>query len=627
MATELRALNRIEEALAALARAEEAAPQDLAPRLGLIMALRSCGAVEEARRVGLSALTAHPDQPQLLVELGRIECQAGDAAAAARWFEAALTHEPENVELLAELARQEYLLGRLADSQTHWRRVLAFDPGHAEAARQLASQALAQGNAGLAEEIYRAAALRRPGEPEFRLGMLDALAWQGRLGEAMAGLNEFEAEAGTTPTLACWRITWLRRAGKMEEALHVARAAALATPKEFWLGVERFQTELLAGTQSGASLFAVAPATPEERAVKRRCVGALAESLWQLPAALGHYEAAAALNPDDPATQEALARVKMMSLNLDGARAHLRRLYELAAAGRRLRGESLNISQSLLGQMIEEYGLDDGLARQLAALAALPAPERLEPLAKLVQRAPDSTAPAASLLLAMRQAERLEFHAQPEAAPIPPLIHSFWHISDTPGDVEMLMQSWRERNPGHEWRLCDEETALAYIGDRFPPPVSQAFRRVRELTQKADIFRLAALVEEGGVYADADDRCLRPLTALLPAGADLVLAQEDFGCAGNHFIAATPRHPVLKATLEAVVEAVNRGDNDIPWLLSGPGALTRALAEHLAMRDITAGLPPGLALLDKTELGRAVAGGCFATYKLPRPRLKAARAA
>ncbi len=103
--------------------------------------------------------------------------------------------------------------------------------------------------------------------------------------------------------------------------------------------------------------------------------------------------------------------------------------------------------------------------------------------------------------------------------------------------------------------------------------------------------------------------------------------QEEFGCAGNHFIAATPGHPVLKTTLEAVVEAVNRGDNEIPWLLSGPGAVTRALAQHLAMRDITAGLPPGLALLDKTELGRAVAGGCFATYKLPRPRLKPARAA
>ncbi len=85
----------------------------------------------------------------------------------------------------------------------------------------------------------------------------------------------------------------------------------------------------------------------------------------------------------------------------------------------------------------------------------------------------------------------------------------------------------------------------------------QAYQRVREIPQKADIFRLALLVAEGGVYVDADDRCLRPLDTLLPAGASLVLSQEEFGCAANHFLAASPGHPVLQAALRAVVMAVN----------------------------------------------------------------------
>jgi hypothetical protein len=94
-----------------------------------------------------------------------------------------------------------------------------------------------------------------------------------------------------------------------------------------------------------------------------------------------------------------------------------------------------------------------------------------------------------------------------------------------------------------------------------------------------------------------------------------VLAQEDFGCAANHFLAVAPGHPVLQAALRAMVMAINRGDNEFPWLSSGPGLLTRALALHLAARGVAAGLPPGLALLDRRALGHVAAAGCFAAYK------------
>ncbi len=652
VAEELRALNQFQEAKAALARAAEAspafwavelglgytaralgeheearrhfeaatrlAPGELAPRIGLIEELRDSGALDEARHTALALLAEHPGNMPLLLSLAYTERQAGLHEEAAQRFAEALTLEPGNPTLLAELARQEFRLGRQQESNEHLTRALALEPGHTDAVIQLASQALTVGDAAQAFAIYRAAAERRPAELAFRFGMLDTLAWQGKIQEALAGLQAVELEHGVTPQLQSWRITLLRRTGQMDEALRAARAATAAAPHQFWLWVERFQTELLAGPDAMLQkcLFGMPAATKGERAIKRRCVGALAESLWQMDSALEYYEEAAALNPNDITLQEALTRVKLMRLDLQGARAHLRRQYELMAAERRLRGESLNISQSLLGQMIDEYALDDELSAPLATLSTQPALQRLEPLAALVREAPDSTAPAASLLLALRQAEMLDFTpAQRDAAPIPRMITAFWNTPDLPADIEALMQSWRARNPGYEWRRFDEAQARDYLAAKFPGPVLQAYQRVREIPQKADIFRLALLVAEGGVYVDADDRCLHPLDNLLPPGANLVLAQEEFGCAGNHFLAAAPGHPVLQAALRAVATAMNRGDNEIPWLLSGPGLVTRALAQHLATRGIAAGLPPGLALLDRRALGRAVASGCFAAYK------------
>ncbi|MDE1905651.1 MAG: tetratricopeptide repeat protein [Rhodospirillales bacterium] len=651
VAEELRVLGRVEEAKAVLTQAaaafpqswpvemgfghcaraqsapgaarrhfEEAArlaPDEISPRLGLIEVLRDTGALDEARQAALALHATHPGHMPLLLSLAYTERQAGLEEDAAGHFAEALALEPENPSLLAEIARQDYRLGHQQEGNAHLRHALELDPCHRDAVSQLAAQALAVGDAAQAFEIFSTAVKRHPGEMAFRFGMLDALAWQGRFEEALDGLTALEQEHGATPQLHNWRITLLRRIGRMEEALHAARAATATAPREFWLWAERFQTELLAGSDASLQkcLFGIPATNVAERAIRRRCVGALAESLWQMEAALAHYEAAAALNPNDIMLQEALSRVKLMRFDLAGARTHLHRQYELMASDRRLRGESLNISQSLLGQMIDEYAADDELCAALAELSAQPSPARLEALAIIARQVPDSTAPAASLLLAMRQAERMDFVPAPDTtSPIPRTITMFWDQPEPPEDVSALMQSWREHNPGFGWRCFSEVEAGDYLDTTFPAPVLQAYQRVRERPQKADIFRLAVLAAEGGIYADADDRCLHPLEALLPPGASLVLAQEEFGCAANHFIAAAPGHPVLQAALRAVVKAINRGDNEIPWLLSGPGLLTRALAQHIAAHGV-GGLPPGLALLDRRQLGGFVAAGCFAAYK------------
>src|SRR5262249_31141648 len=58
--------------------------------------------------------------------------------------------------------------------------------------------------------------------------------------------------------------------------------------------------------------------------------------------------------------------------------------------------------------------------------------------------------------------------------------------------------------------------------------------------------------------------------------------QEDFGTLGNNFLAAAPRHPIITLALELGTNAINRGDTDMLWLSTGPGLLTRAIAQLLA---------------------------------------------
>ncbi len=116
---------------------------------------------------------------------------------------------------------------------------------------------------------------------------------------------------------------------------------------------------------------------------------------------------------------------------------------------------------------------------------------------------------------------------------------------------------------------------------------------------------------------DADDRCVEPLTSFVPPDAALAGYQENYGTLGNNVLGAAPGHPVIVRALELAITAVNRGDHDIVWLLTGPGLLTRAAAEVFAGPEGTETLEHA-AIFEWWQLQRHVAVHCPVSYKRSR---------
>ena len=185
-----------------------------------------------------------------------------------------------------------------------------------------------------------------------------------------------------------------------------------------------------------------------------------------------------------------------------------------------------------------------------------------------------------------------------------------------PAEITELMAGWREAHPTYRFTLFNDQRAQDYLREACPAPALAAYRRAREPAQKADILRLACLFAEGGWYLDADDRCLAPLTTVARGSAGLVLYQEDYGTVGNNVIGASPQHPTIGLALELATSAVNRGDNDILWLSTGPGLLTRALAQTLVSPRLTlSAWLRSIRVLPRREMHRVVGMHCQVGYK------------
>src|SRR5262249_25296411 len=179
-----------------------------------------------------------------------------------------------------------------------------------------------------------------------------------------------------------------------------------------------------------------------------------------------------------------------------------------------------------------------------------------------------------------------------------------------------LSSTLQRLHPDFEYIIFNDKSAQEFIAAHFPSAVINAFVRVREAAQRADLFRLAYLSVAGGYYVDADNRCLSRIDLDGPNHAGLCLYQEDYGTIGNDFLGTIAGHPVVQRALDLAVTAVNRGDADMLWLSTGPGLITRAFAQTIAASDLKASDWLGsTTVMDLWEVQRFVGLHCVLPYK------------
>jgi hypothetical protein len=187
-------------------------------------------------------------------------------------------------------------------------------------------------------------------------------------------------------------------------------------------------------------------------------------------------------------------------------------------------------------------------------------------------------------------------------------------------------------NPDFEHCFFDNEEVVAFVAKEFPEYV-EVFNSFPHPIQRYDFFRYLAVYRLGGFYFDLDVFLTRGLAPLL--GHEAVFSYEDLTFnsnlslkhgmyfeIGNFGFGCRAGHPFLKAVIENCVKG--RRDPDwerrfiggVPWLIrsqffipgsTGPGLVTRTLAEHPEMR-------PSVELLVPTELCEGARWRYFGDY-------------
>lgn len=127
--------------------------------------------------------------------------------------------------------------------------------------------------------------------------------------------------------------------------------------------------------------------------------------------------------------------------------------------------------------------------------------------------------------------------------------------------------------PTHEHRVMLDDDCLAYIRANFPEDVLRRYQRINIGAGRADLWRVLAMLHEGGLYLDIDAAFDWPADGLLANDPPELLIRNKDGMMTNYFMACEPGNPTMQAILDRILANIDEGTLTSVYDLTGPTVL------------------------------------------------------
>jgi mannosyltransferase OCH1-like enzyme len=130
-------------------------------------------------------------------------------------------------------------------------------------------------------------------------------------------------------------------------------------------------------------------------------------------------------------------------------------------------------------------------------------------------------------------------------------------------DLQRAHDSWNELNPDYLIRYFNMNDCEEYLLTNFNEKYLNIFKKIKPYSYKCDFFRFCVVYNEGGFYSDWKQHCLLPINTILNDDLEWISCYDtgnDYArntkCMGTAFFGAIPKHPILKETIDYIMNNV-----------------------------------------------------------------------
>lgn len=157
--------------------------------------------------------------------------------------------------------------------------------------------------------------------------------------------------------------------------------------------------------------------------------------------------------------------------------------------------------------------------------------------------------------------------------------YSSWE--EVPPIARFHIWNMRRMNPAYEYVFYDDEGIIRFLTEAYEPEVYQLYSKLTIGAAKADFFRYAVLLKNGGVYVDIDSRVTGKLDKwVLPSDVAVITKEKNPGMYVQWALIFDKEHSFLKKTMEKVLDNIrtNRFPNSV-HKTTGPSVFSEAIRE------------------------------------------------
>lgn len=163
------------------------------------------------------------------------------------------------------------------------------------------------------------------------------------------------------------------------------------------------------------------------------------------------------------------------------------------------------------------------------------------------------------------------------------------HIDTLPQYMIDSMNTWKNLNPEYEHRYMDDIQAKQFILDEYGQEWHDIFVNLPVGVMRGDLWRYMVIYKYGGVYADLDTECWKPISSWMLEDKEFIVCPET----DIHFcqwtFAATAGNPILKVILDLIKDRLLNPEYGAPHFVhshTGPAIWTAGILKAL---DINVG--------------------------------------
>jgi hypothetical protein len=159
---------------------------------------------------------------------------------------------------------------------------------------------------------------------------------------------------------------------------------------------------------------------------------------------------------------------------------------------------------------------------------------------------------------------------------IPRLLHYVWVGGSLPPHQQSFIDTWKATNPDYEIMAWNDDNI-----DLSEPVLREAYDN-HKWAKVADIVRLMAVAQHGGIYFDTDVKIFAPLDPVLVHPCFYAFQQKERSneWIGNAAFGATPGHPFIRNALDTLLKIKRPLFGMETPTHYGPRHITRLLMEQ-----------------------------------------------